>query len=343
VKRWDFRNNTLILYLAGSSRTESLKIGCPIRLTVVHEHTTPSLYLKLLPSMLFDCPHCGQTLKAADNTAGKKCRCTNCERLVVIPGAKPKPAVTSNQTTPPTKPVSVASELNDMIARQQEQRLQEAAEYYQQQERAQLRSTEHNRVRPKYSSQDSSSSAIRTILGFVLVIALVLGVVCCGMLGYFATGSSVQLKAGGYSITAKGHGSKKASSSVSARGEGILNRMTGSEFWLYVTTLPDNDPRITNAIMDRFGAEAVSSKAVQRGNLAGMRFSRVAAESLNMPDQVRCDMEVFVTGNEMVVAAYIPGASKAKAGIQRKSAFEGSQEFWDKPESFFESLGSATP
>lgn len=295
--------------------------------------------------MLFNCPQCGQALKAADGAAGKKCRCTSCQQLVTIPGGSPTAATpdTSKSQKNRAKPASVASELNDMIVRQHEQILQDAAEVYLQQERARLKAEQQSKAPQRYSGNQNSASPMRSIMGVAFTLLLLIGLVCCGILGFYGVPRSVELNVGQFEATAKGHGTKRVSSAGAAHGEGILNRVTGSEFWLYVTTLPNNDPAITSSIMDKFGTQSSSQQSVHRGNLFGQHFSRVEAESLNLPGGVRCEMEIFMQGNQMIVACYIPGSAKQKAGIQRKSAFEGSEEYWDQPDSFFESLQPASP
>jgi hypothetical protein len=309
--------------------------------------------------MLFDCPQCGQTLKAADGTGGKKCRCTNCGQLVTIPGGPPagqsKPETyrpgqrpgSQPTSTPPSEakktpvrqPASVASELNDMIVRQHEQILNEAAAAHQQQARAQRRAEEHGRLRQQYAPNKSSSgSNIGGYVGAAAAVLAILIVVCCGVLGVYVIGGSKELKAGGYSAIAPCQGKVLSRSIGNASGQGIVNRMTGSEFWLYVTSLPNTDPEIVQAVIDGFGSRSASQEKVQRGSLSGTRFHKVISETVSAKGEVQAELEIFVVGNNILSALYTPGSSKHKSGMQRKSAFQSSEEYWDQPDYFFESL-----
>lgn len=323
--------------------------------------------------MLFNCPHCNQMLKAADDAGGKKCRCTNCQELVLIPGgaAKTKPTggSASNSSTSaewsarpqPAKPASsanrpvqtgqnasarpqapvpkptVASELDDIIVRQHDQLMQQAAVRHQQLVSARRRS-ESRPSYAGYSSGPSSSSPVKIILTTISIIGLLLVVVCCGLMGFAAFGNSQDLIVGNYVVSANGHGNKRSSSFGDAKGEGIINRFTGSEFWIYSTRLPSSDPSLVIALKNRFGENCTSQQTVQRGNLSGTRYSGVRGKSVNLPQGVDCEMEVLIDRDLMIVTCYIPGSQKQKAGLQKPSKWESFEESWDRPESFFSSL-----
>lgn len=327
--------------------------------------------------MLFNCPHCDQMLKAADDAAGKKCRCTNCQALVQIPGgaaksnpasngpaqnsaesqwtARPQsPSSTTNRPTTnrPTAPVNrpsapkpaapapkptVASELDDIIVRQHEQFLQQAAVRHEHMENARRRQESRQRT-SGYSSSSSESSPVRTILATVSVIGVLLVVSCCGLLGFAVWGNSRDLIVGGYAVSANGHGNKQTSAFGDAKGEGIINRFTGSEFWLYTTRLPSADPGLIAALNSRFGENSASQQTIQRGNLSGTHYSGVRGKALNLPQGVDCEMEVLIDRDQMIVTCYIPGSQKHKAGMQKRSKWESFEDSWDRAESFFSSL-----
>ncbi len=321
--------------------------------------------------MLFNCPHCDQMLKAADDAAGKKCRCTNCQALVQIPGgapktkpangpakslaesewaarpqpansAAPRPAGPVNRPSAP-KPAApapkptVASELDDIIVRQHEHFLQQAAVRHEHMENARRREESRQRT-ASYSSSSSPGSPVRTILATVSVIGVLLVVSCCGLLGFAVWGNSKDLIVGGYAISANGHGNKQTSAFGDAKGEGIINRFTGSEFWLYTTRLPSSDPGLIAALNSRFGENSASQQTVQRGNLSGTHYSGVRGKALNLPQGVDCEMEVLIDRDHMIVACYIPGSQKYKAGLQKQSKWESFEDSWDRSESFFSSL-----
>lgn len=331
--------------------------------------------------MLFNCPQCGQALKAADDAAGKKCRCTRCSQLVVIPGSISNPTSTgnpraigparsvrstrpadpaspgastkssnatksanatkSNNPTKPAKPASVAAELSDMIVRQQAQIKQDAARAFEQQEQARIATERRSKDTRNRYAKPKNSSPIRTVLSVVLVVTALVGILCCGVLGYFAVGQSVVLSTGGYSAIATGRGEIRSENRGTEQGQGIMNRLTGSEFWLYYGQVPAIDSAAQQLAMDKFGSLAKSQRPVQRGNLSGNRFSEVSLQNWNLPAGVRCEMEVFFHGDAMILTMYISGSSKAQAGHQRKSPLEGSEAYLDMPESFFESLASS--
>ncbi|MFO0939295.1 MAG: hypothetical protein U0930_00865 [Pirellulales bacterium] len=308
-------------------------------------------------------------LKAADDAGGKKCRCTSCQELVLIPGGTPKgktssPAKPSNSrhdansewpTTPPAKPATpvnrpsppipvatapkptVASELDDIIVRQHDQFLQQAAVRHEQMESARRR-VETRQPSYSYKSNSSSGSPVKTVLTVVAVIGMLLMLLCCGLLGFGVLGNSAELVAGRYVVSAHGSVGKKSNSFGEASGEAIINRLTGSEFSIYSGRLPSADPEYAAVIKRRFTENSSSQQAVQRGNLSGTRFSGVQSKAGNLPQGVDCEIEVLFDRDYMIITCYISGSQKQKAGLQKPSRWESLEESLDRPESFFSSL-----
>lgn len=307
--------------------------------------------------MLFNCPQCGQTLRAADEAAGKKCRCTSCQQLVPIPGgpAKPKTAEAKpipsakpqpKPQPPPAKPVpkpTVATELDDLIVRQQEQILNQAAQYHQQRSQAERRAEQQQRNRKYYStSQPSSASPLRIIFTIVGVVGILLVLGCCGFFGFAVLGQSAQLTVDSYTATAKAQGSLQNKSEGNLRGQAVVNRLTGSEFWLIVHNSPTPDPMINQLVLSEMTKLAVSQQEVQRGNFKGKKMVTNSTSIYSGAGKITADVEAFVDGNKLVMLVYVRGSAKAKAGIQPRSRWESMEDSMDNAESFFSSFGRKT-
>lgn len=306
--------------------------------------------------MLFNCPQCGQTLRAADEAAGKKCRCTSCQQLVPIPGgpaksktveAKPTPsAKPPAKPQPPAKPVpkpTVATELDDLIVRQQEQILNQAAQYHQHRAQAERRAEQQQKNRKYYStSQASSASPLRIILTIVSVVGILLVLGCCGFFGFAVVGRSAELTVDSYIATAKAQGSLQNKSEGNLRGQAVVNRLTGSEFWLIVHNSPTPDPMINELVLGEMTKLAISQQEIQRGNFKGKKLVTNSTSIYSGAGKITADVEVFVDGSKLVMMVYVKGSAKAKAGIQPRSRWESMEDSFDNAESFFSSLSRKT-
>ncbi len=310
--------------------------------------------------MLFTCPECGQALRAADDAAGKKCRCTSCQQLVPIPGGPAKSKTSEAKVAepiptakplakpqPPAKPApkpTVASELDDLIVRQQEQIFHQAAQYHQQREQAERRAEQQQRNSKYYSTdRPSSTSPLRIIFTIVFVVGGLLVLGCCGFFGFAVMGQSAQLTVDSYTATAKAQGSLQNKSEGNLRGQAVVNRLTGSEFWLIVHNSPTPDPVINELVLREMTKLAMSQQEVQRGNFKGKRLVTNSTSIYSGAGKINADVEVFVDGNKLVMLVYVRGSAKAKAGIQPRSRWESMEDSFDNAESFFSSLSRKTP
>jgi hypothetical protein len=309
--------------------------------------------------MLFDCPECGQKLKAPDNAGGKKCKCSRCQQLVRIPGgAQPTSsassiptawpvAPSSKPTVPPskpgglpTKPASVASELDDLIGRQQSQPPAPMMQNYMPSQPSAWDSLQDSRFRGEYTQARKpappSGSRVATVIGIVTGVVL-LGSIICGVGGYWAYGRKTELSVGRYQVVPCGQGAKQTHHENTTAGQGVLNRYTGSEFWIYTVKVPDNR-ELREEVQKRFEEMSSEHSSVERGQLNGNRYRNVSTQALRLKSDFRCEMEVFFDEDNMIITCYIPGSEKQRVGIQPKSRPLAIESFVDRPESFFASL-----
>lgn len=305
--------------------------------------------------MIFNCPECGQTLRAADDAAGKKCRCTSCKQLVPIPGGSPKtpspsrPASPNSASTakpapkktqPPGPKPSVASELDDMIVRQQEQFLEQAAHRHQQMAQAQRRAEQYARVKRYYTNNEGNFSPLRLIFSIIFVMGAVFTLGCCGFFGYAIYGRSTKLTVGAYSARASVSGPTQSKNELSVRGEGVANIFTGSEFWLIVIDQPPNQPQFVFEAQQRLASQSSSQQDIQRGNWRGKRYIFTNIGEFTGHKNTACEMEVFSDRGKLILMLYVRGSDKRKADLQSKSSWESVEGSMDNPESFFSSLSN---
>lgn len=203
-------------------------------------------------------------------------------------------------------------------------------------ESARRRAESHQQNAKYYEPSRSSASPIKTILAILSVVGMFLLLGCCGLLGYFVYGNKQDLITDTYAATANGLGVKRSSSFGAAKGEGLISRQTGSEFWLYEARFPE--PGSAEAMRQRIDSASGSKESVQRGNLNGTHYSRVNGSALNLPGDVICELEVFVEREKFTLTCYLPGSAKHAAGVQPQSRWESMEKSIDRPESFFSSL-----
>jgi hypothetical protein len=312
--------------------------------------------------MIFACPQCGQKLRAADDAAGKHCRCTQCSALVPIPKsatnpavpvAKPvvsKPAVTSQPAAPGTpvvprlvgaspQPDPLAAELDALIEQRRQQRRRQAVEQAEQRKQVELQQRVLERKAQSATKGDKPKGP-PVFLSVLLASLGVLGLFCCGAVGLLYWKNlqpAVTLQVGGYQATAYGKATEGRQDGTTD-AKGIVSSITGSEFWIASVQIPDAAPFTIDDLRARFSTSAISVEVVQRGALQGIKCQPTSSSELGLFQNLRPEMEIFVVPNQLILLAYIPGSHKQSAGVQTRALPVERERRHDNPERFFESL-----
>lgn len=325
--------------------------------------------------MIFSCPLCGQKLRAADDAAGKRCRCTQCKQLVPIPGAgsaappnRPQPipaqpvqttraiprSVTPHnapRVVPPSNvrspnvppPNALASELEDLIVLRHQQARQRAEENVQQREQHEQR---QRKLQAKALAAERSSkpNGLPTFVTVLLSSFAVLGLFCSGAVGllYWKNRQpAMVLQVAGYQATAYGKNTDSRDDGTTV-AKGVVSQVTGSEFWIASVQLPEGAAANIDELKSRFETSARSVEVVQRGGLQGIKCQGLSNAEFGLFQNLQPEMEFFFVPNQMVFLTYVPGSKKHSAGLQSRALPVERERRHDDPESFFQSLRPAT-
>lgn len=148
---------------------------------------------------------------------------------------------------------------------------------------------------------------------------------------------STALTLGNYSARTVGHGEIQNRTEGPVEGQGFLNRLTGSEFWLI--RIRNNQGSLSWDDLN-LPVDIKSQQSIKRGNLSGKRIAISRANKFSRYQDVACDMEIFIDRGAIVMLMYVRGSEKAKASLQSKSRWESWEDNLDNSESFFESLNA---
>ncbi len=292
--------------------------------------------------MIFPCPQCGQKLQAADDAAGKRCRCTKCKSLVAIP-ATALTARPVQQAPVPARPVGpprnvLAEELDDLIVERRRQARQRAIEQREQQQQAEQQ--RRRRAKATAAQRGPKPAGVPVLVTVLLASVGVMCLFCAGGLGLLYWKNLppvVVLQVDGYQATAYGRESD-AKNDGQTNAKAVLSPITGSEFWIATTRLPAESGISVEELKSRFADSAASVEVVQRGGLQGVKCKQIDAVEMGLLHSLQSEMEIFSIPNQLVFLVYIPGSHKHEAGLQSRSIPVARERRHDNPERFFESL-----
>lgn len=324
--------------------------------------------------MIFSCPLCGQKLRAADDAAGKRCRCTQCKELVPIPGpgssasanrpqpvppqpvqttrAIPRSVAPSNvpRVVPPSNvrspnlppPNALAAELEDLIVQRHQQAKQRAEETVQQRE---LHEQRQRKLQAKALAAERSSkpNGLPMFVTVLLSSFAVLGLFCSGAVGllYWKNRQpAMVLQVAGYQATAYGKNTDSRDDGTTV-AKGVVSQVTGSEFWIASVQLPEAATANIDELKSRFATSAQSVEVVQRGGLQGIKCQGLSNAEYGLFQNLQPEMEFFFVPNQLVFLTYVPGSKKHLAGLQSRALPVDRERRHDDPEAFFQSLQPA--
>ena len=332
--------------------------------------------------MIFPCPLCGQRLRAADDAAGKRCRCTKCKELVSIPNTAPAVAprgtdslssqpvpiplgakaasvnppratarsVPTGNALPVARPcnvpparVGLAAELDDLIVQKQKQAQQRAEEFAQQRQQHEQQQRKLQ-ARARAAERSNKPAGLPVFVKVLLSSLGVLALFCSGAVGllYWKNRQPAMV------LQVAGYQATAYGKNTDSRNDGttvakgVVSQITGSEFWIASVPLPEGTTANIDELKSRFETSAHSVEVVQRGGLQGIKCQGLNNAEFGLFQNLQPEMEFFFVPNQMVFLTYVPGSKKHSAGLQSRALPVDRERRHDDPESFFKSLQPAT-